>query len=330
LCAFFILLLSRYLIINYLILCSVEELVAKFVSFHFENERLVTAWISGAESWFNMSGTFNSFLSHVEDKFSIVKPRAYVLQSPEFKWLDRIRLTVENFSDFQNKTGMFSTMCKLYVCADDSPAHSPGHSPDRKVGDGDDDGSQGTHRSGQTEFNASLYQRDEGKCVFCGSIDNLEAAHILPLHLKNLLLEPENRTHYRIDTINDGCNGITLCWPCHKCFDVNLLCIDPMSGKLLISDALLANEGDKFTPLVGATVSPRFSQWPTELLQYRVSAMETSTEDRHGKQDAYELFCSRCQKGYKRLAYLQKHEVTCIRRLTPAMYYIPAGKSSAF
>lgn len=273
---------------------------------------------------------FQIFLNHVEEYFELISPRAYVLKEPDFNWRNRIRLTAENFSDFQKRTGMFATTCKLYVCGGEgSPIHSPGHSPDIKFRGkaGDDDGS---NRSGQSEFNASIIFRDGGNCVFCGSAEVLQAAHILPVECKNLLLDPENRSLYRIDSINDSCNGIALCWGCHKCFDANLICINPVDHKLLIADALLANEQEKFRDLVGVEVFPRFSYWPKhELLKYRVDAMESATLARHEKQDGYTLRCSICSKGYKRLPALKKHEESCasIRR-TPAMYNTPAGKAS--
>lgn len=301
--------------------------MARLVSFHLGNERLVTDWISGVQTWLNMSVTFDVFLSHVEEKFSIKTPRAYVLQSTTNSWRYRIRLTAENFNDFQRKRGMFSDICKLYVCGNESPTHTPVQSPDRRIDD--HDGSQGTNRSGQTEFNASIIRRDEGKCVFCGSTDVLEAAHILPVESKHVLQQSENRALYCIDSINDSCNGITLCWGCHKCFDANLVCIDPITHTLLVTDALLANEREKFSGLVGAKVSPRFSQWPKQVLQFRMDAMETATQGRRDKHAAYEFFCSICNKGYKRLASLKKHEEQCDNlRKTPAMYHTPAGKAS--
>ena len=82
--------------------------------------------------------------------------------------------------------------------------------------------------SGQTEFSAALWRRDD-RCVFCNSSGphaQLEGAHVLPVELKNLLHERSNCEKFGIDSIMDTANGITLCSECHQCFDRNLVCID--------------------------------------------------------------------------------------------------------
>jgi hypothetical protein len=86
----------------------------------------------------------------------------------------------------------------------------------------------------------------------------------------------------------DTTNGILLCWGCHKCFDANLVCIDPMTGILDITDALLANERTKWTKLVGHTVPVSTVTWPTnELLKFREDAMHVATNARHEGQSEY-------------------------------------------
>ena len=180
----------------------------KFVTFQVSHDRLVTAWVSGAQRSFNVSVDFGTFLRNIERYFGLIEPRAYILTGPDFSWRNRIRLTVENFSHLQEDTGIFATTYKLYASSGvGSPTHSPGHSPDVP----DKAGDNGSNRSGQSEFNASVIGRDRGNCVFCGSSDVFNAAHILPVECKNLLLDPSNCALYGIDSINDSCNGIALC-----------------------------------------------------------------------------------------------------------------------
>ncbi len=110
-----------------------EDLVARMVRFHFEKElpkrqeRLVTAWISGAQTWLNVNVCFADFLSNVGLTFDIEKPRVYVLQSQRYCWREKIQLTVDNFGDFKNRTALFpaTRISKLFVCSDTSPTRSP-------------------------------------------------------------------------------------------------------------------------------------------------------------------------------------------------------------
>lgn len=301
--------------------------MAKIVRFHLDEQQqwLVTGWISGHQISMNISSDFNKFMATVRRSFGIEHPRVYALQSPDYAWMGRIRLTVNNFSDFMKETGLFADkLSKLYVCADESPTGSPGQSPDERTGG--DESSQASHRSGQTEFSASIVDRDDNKCVFCECSTGLEGAHILTYKNKKLLRKRENQELYGLGTINDCINGIALCWDCHKCFDANLLCIHPTEHTLCISDALLANESDKFAPLVGRAVKAKFLQWPNEaLLGLRKQAMDDATKNRHDKQEQYDLFCKNCSKGYKRLSNLRNHEESC-DTLLPSMYHTPASK----
>jgi hypothetical protein len=168
-------------------------------------------------------------------------------------------------------------------------------------------------------------------CVFCGASSDtakLEAAHVLPVEEKDLLSEPKNRALYGIESVNDGANGITLCWGRHKCFDANLVCIDPGTNKLLVTDALMANE-DKWERLADLEVSPGSPTWPNAaLLQFRVHAMQEATDKRREKQNKCILFCTRCSKGYMRTHALEYHEKTC-GRLTASAYHTPASKGAA-
>lgn len=54
--------------------------------------------------------------------------------------------------------------------------------------------------------------------------------------------------------------------------------IEPSTGALLVTDALLANEPDKWYPLKGRIVSSTSHGWPNEaLLKFRQEAMLAAT-----------------------------------------------------
>ena len=228
--------------------------------------KYVTAWISGERQSIGFATTFSSLLDAVSDRFDfeIGLLRIYVLQTSIVgAWKSRIRLTADNFDDFTKKKGAFERgTYRLYACEEDkSPDGSPGG---KKADDVErSQSSKGSSRSGQGEFRIALRTRDGYICVFCNSAnDPLEAAHILPVELKELLCSLTNRTKYGIGSVNDSANGILLCNDCHKCFDSNLVCICPSTGELLVTDALLTHKREKWTGLVGRTV-PVGTPWPT-------------------------------------------------------------------
>ena len=238
--------------------------------------RYVTDWISGDRQRIEFKCSLHDLVEAVADAFEIENPRIYVLQPTSSPWQDRILLTQENFNEYVERQGTFAkpTISKLYVSGNTSPDGSPnGKKSDVSEGSQSSKGS----RCGQSEFSQALRRRDDGSCVFCYSnIEPLEGAHFIPVKQRDLLNDPKNRRKYGISSIMDTINGILLCWGFHKCFDANLVCIDPLSGKLLIADALLANEPDKWERLVGHTVPVSDGTWPTcELLKFREDAMRT-------------------------------------------------------
>lgn len=191
--------------------------------------------------------------------------------------------------------------------------------------------SNSTTRSGKEEFSLSVKKRDSYQCVFCMSKDHLEGAHYLQVERRDLLESPGGMELFKIGSIMDSTNGITLCWQCHRCFDLNLVCIDPTSGQLLISDALMHNEAEKWTKLVDHIVPACSYSWPTlELMQYRVEEFEAAKKKRCDTRDENLFHCRNCSRGYKRSHYLQLHEGKCFNlSVTPAMYSTPIGKGMA-
>ena len=255
-------------------------------SVHFSPTRkkqIVTAWKSGLQATVEFEPLFKEFVDAVSDEFLLEKVRIYILQSPKYSWHERILLTDSNFSSYIERTGVFARpkLCKLYVCDDASPNGSPangkkGVDVDEREGS---HASNSSNRSGQREFRDALLRRDKGVCVFCGAVDNLEGAHYLPVEQKELLEDPAQCTRFGIGSIMDSANGILLCWACHKCFDADLVCISSESGKLVIADALLANEREKWECLIDHIPKVRYT-WPSkELLKFREKALRDATEE---------------------------------------------------
>jgi hypothetical protein len=233
---------------------------------------------------------------------------------------DRIKLDETQYDECIARTGYFTRVTKLYVCDNDSPTTSPSGKtiPDEAASQH----SYYSNRSGQSEFRDSIVRRDNNKCVFCGTTTPpIAAAHVLPVKQKNVLLDEEKCILYGIHSIMDSSNGIALCWDCHTCFDANLVCIDPSTDALIVTDALLANAPEKWTDLKNKNVPPCPHWWPNkELLKFREQAMLAATSKRNDAQSEYQFFCPNCAKGYKKIGALLKHVQDCER--------IPRGPSS--
>lgn len=113
----------------------------------------------------------------------------------------------------------------------------------------------------------------------------LQAAHIIPVGQREILNVRDRCMENQIGHIMDTANGILLCWDCHQCFDANLVCIDPITERLLITGALLGNMPKKWKELVDKAVPDGTYSWPSKaLLQFRKNAMEAATQTRHEKQ----------------------------------------------
>lgn len=247
--------------------------------------RCVTGWISGARQFLQFPCDLKELLHTVAGCFEMEVNllRIYALLSPAYSWKSRIRLTEENFEDYFSQRGAFEKYAsKLYAIEDDkSPSNSPGV---KKAGDGEgSQSSKSSNRYGQGEFSASVRRRDGNKCIFCNSVNEpLQAAHIIPVEQREILNERDRCMEYQIGSIMDTANGILLCWDCHKCFDTNLVCIDPINGRLLITDALLGNMPEKWRDLVDKAVPDGAYMWPSKaLLQFRKNAMQAATQTRH-------------------------------------------------
>lgn len=80
-------------------------------------------------------------------------------------------------------------------------------------------------RRGQAKFRESQMRRFAGTCIVtgCQIVDLLEAAHISP---------------YRGTKDNDPSNGVLLRADIHTLFDLNLLAIDPITNRIVISKTL--------------------------------------------------------------------------------------------
>jgi hypothetical protein len=208
--------------------------------------------------------------------------RVYLLHSPNFKWKERILLSEENFESFMERKGVFARpkIFKMYVVENDiSPVGSPFKSTVID-GNGSQTSNNSTSRSGQRDFSEAIFRREKGSSVFCTSAGGkLEAAHYIPIEQKPLLDDPVLCVKYGIGSIVDSSNGILLCWACYKCFDAKLVCISSATGKLIISDALLANEYEKWNDLIDRVIpaATYYSLPSKELMQSREDAMTVET-----------------------------------------------------
>ena len=245
--------------------------------------RIVTSWTTGVQVSIDVTDVdFANFLTEVGESFGFENPRVYALQNSEINLNDRIKLGETQYGECIARTGNFTKMTKLYVCDNDSPTTSPSGKtiPDEAASQH----SNNSNRSGQTEFRDSILRRDKNKCVFCDTTTPpIEAAHVLPVEQKNVLLDEEKCILYGIHSIMDSSNGIALCRACHKCFDASLVCIDPSTGALLVTDVLLANEPEKWSDLKNKIVPTCPHWWPNkELLKFREQAMLFATSKRNG------------------------------------------------
>jgi len=209
-------------------------------------------------------------------------------------------------------------MTKLYVCDNDFPTIPPD-------GETISDGKTISDEEAAV-FREAILRRDNSECVYCSSTTpTIEAAHVLTFEQKTILHDMKKRTLYGIYSIYDSSNGIALCWACHKCFDANLVCIEPSTGALIVTDALLANEPEKWCSLKGRIVSSTSHGWPNEaLLKFREQAMLAATSKRNEGQSEYQFFCRYCTQGYNTTNALRKHEENC-KRITydPSSYKTP-------
>ena len=176
-------------------------------------ERVITSWITGVEATIDLTDLdFVAFQTAVGECFGFHNPLVYALPSPGHLLAERVKLNEMLYRDFYSRTGLFTKITKLYVCDKDSPTTSPGG----KTIPDDAASSQSkisSNRSGQTEFRDSILRRDKNKCVFCGTTTPpIEAAHVLPVEQKNILLDEDKCILYGIHSIMDSSNGIALCW----------------------------------------------------------------------------------------------------------------------
>lgn len=277
--------------------------------------RYVTAWISGEEQFVQFARSYGSLVKAVGRVFEMDKTllRIFVLRlQTKFSQRDKIRLSEGNFEDFISERGTFENTSKLYACDDTSSDGSIENT-------GDVEGTQSSitsNGSEQDEFSDAVRSRDQNRCVYCSAENEpLQAARMIPVEQKHHLFEHGNCLKYGIGSINDTSNGISLCWDCHRCFDANLVCIDPITGKLIITEELLNSMPGKWGRLVNIAVPTINFPWPSKaLLKFREDAKHVATITRHEKnekQGEYDLFCLFCTKSYGEKAELAQHEMCC-------------------
>lgn len=278
--------------------------------------RYVTAWTSGEEQFIQFSRSYGSFVKAVGRVFEMDKTllRIFVLRTRnKFSQRDKIRLSEGNFEDFISERGTFENTSKLYACDDTSSDGSLENT-------GDSEESQSSITSNESEldeFSNAVRRRDQNKCVYCSAENQpIVAARMIPVEQKHHLFEPGNCLKYEIGSINDTSNGISLCWDCHRCFEANLVCLDPTTGKLLITEDLLDCMPGKWGSLVDNAAPIINFPWPSKaLLKFREDFMHAATVTRHERNEKqsseYELLCLFCSNSYVEKAELAQHETCC-------------------
>jgi 5-methylcytosine-specific restriction endonuclease McrA len=189
----------------------------------------------------------------------------------------------------------------------DSPQGSPAHVfTKQRVSDAS------SRRSGQSDYSDRVYTRDEGKCVFCDSTENLEAAHVVEIKEAESVDKSVFRT-LGLSGFMDTSNGMTLCKPCHEQYDAHYVCLDKES-KLVVSNALLLSDNlEKRTKrknrnnkkvearsTAGAWITPA-------ALEYRYEVFLRETGKRRTKAAALTHICEFCHAGFKTEKGMQQH-----------------------
>ena len=82
-----------------------------------------------------------------------------------------------------------------------------------------------SRRSGQSDHSDRVYTRDEGKCVFCGLTENLEAAHVVEIKEADYV-DKFLFLALGLSGFVDTSNGMTLCQPSHDQYDAYYVCLD--------------------------------------------------------------------------------------------------------
>ena len=282
------------------------QLIKQSRSKETEGSRTVIAWVEGTIITIYFKRSFSHYCKKVKEVFDKTGQDCiiYALEGPNFLWRERIQLSDDNFIDYLDKQNGFEFKgFKVYVVwADESPKESPFTAFQSSTAvdmiERKSDYSNDSCRIGQRDFFDSLRRRDNSSCVFCGSTSQLEGAHIIPHEQKSLLNDSAECVKYEISSINQTANGFLLCWTCHKRFDANLVYIHPDSSKLVITNALLVNETEKWQGLVDHFVPAALYGWPSkELLKYRERIANETTLVCNIKQSTFEglqsVACSR-------------------------------------
>ena len=277
-------------------------------------------WISGRihSVTFVPSITFEFFLSMVKEEINVefASPMSvFALYPPSYSLASKKRLDESNymsiFIDFRN--GL--SIPKFYVIAQkDSPSGSP-HQAVNASNDISSVTTSTSHRIGQEDFTERVLNRDMHACVFCSLNDKdtpLYGAHIFGHREYNSISSNVDRIEYlrklSLNGINETSNGITLCWNCHQAFDNYLVCIDPESSILLVTEALQEHEPIKWKPLNGKSISPGSFYWPSkELMAYRFDKMKEKQEERAKQTETYPFRCRSCGVKLKSLRGMTGH-----------------------
>lgn len=248
-------------------------------------------------------------------RFYVLKPGELIGAKRRVESEDQFSLLKEVYLDGDPKTAPPT----LYVWPTGSGDESPNNLPKTKEKgrftsiDASSDGSQHSNNSRnshiQREFSQSVLSRDGSCCVVCDSKNNLQAAHVY-----NVDRHPTRETlrSCGINGVFEAANGLTKCFTCHRLYDANLLCTNPVTNRVEVADAYLhwGDEKEKYAALVESKKELRSASpgWPPHaLMQDRWEQYQQASDRRRTQCETYPHFCEVCWRRWKLKGGLERH-----------------------
>jgi hypothetical protein len=168
----------------------------------------------------------------------------------------------------------------------------------------------------QNDFSLRVLLRDDNRCLFCETKENLQAAHLLGYAQGGKNGEDESLSEMfgklKISGLFDTQNGITLCGACHKIFDAHQTAIDPTTNQLVVANCVLKSKDyvSKWRKLNGKEIKHRTEKgaWVTkELLQRQYELFQKANERRSQIAGKKPVVCDLCGGRFVNKKGLFKH-----------------------
>lgn len=166
----------------------------------------------------------------------------------------------------------------------------------------------------QTSSRTAAMARDGTFCLFCERSDLacLEAAHIFDVERYQVRM---NIKQFGIISINEVNNFFILCKQCHYNYDHQMMCIEPKSRELVITEAFLACSPlkEQYSRLQRKSIHPPDDSVllnhypPVALLEFRWKLFIDSNNIRRLRSKEYPFYCVKCSKRWKTENGYKKH-----------------------